>query len=460
LVQAESVTHTLVYTYNGDGVRVASAVDGDQVQFAMDQVGLPQVLVEITGTHVITYLYGLARLAQLEGGETEWFLGDALGSVRQLVDGDGEVILAREYSPFGELLSESGTGSSGYAFTGEQWDKDVGLLFLRARRYDPAVGRFVSKDPWSGITQKPGTLNRYTYVLNNSPNGLDPSGMICIFGFGNCDEEPDLAAIMANLPFYIVQEDFCLPGDWGCWGGIEYGKENTEWLARIYKYQATYVPMPLDDYEISLVETYADRYGIPPELLAATLETEIYDDTSWHDPVVDTVLWTLCGLAESPLIGSLSTLLVTAGEYGPIGWRLKNNRPVFVGWGPGMAQFHTATAREVERYVQATGLPALEPGRPHYVERVRILAETEGSIRYTAAYLRMLADLRTDTPGPHYNDLDDVDMQIIYGGFRAGVGKGKSYDSVESFQQAAAPGDWGIRLAPHLLRWQEYYGSP
>jgi hypothetical protein len=151
--------------------------------------------------------------------------------------------------------------------------------------------------------------------------------------------------------------------------------------------------MPLSEQGISLVRFYADQYGIPPALLAATLEAEIYEDTSWYDPIVDPVLWTMCEFAHDPLIGFLPALLVTAGEYGPIGWRLNTyKRPIFVGWGPGIAQFHTATARKVERYIETTGLPALGSERPHCIERVRILAETEGSVKYTAAYLRMLAD--------------------------------------------------------------------
>jgi len=159
LAGAQNITNTLVYTYNGDGVRVAMAVDGVETRWAQDTVGLAQVLMETSGGAETIYLYGHARLAQVEGDTFEWFLGDALGSVRQVVDDGGEVVLARDYSPFGVVRSESGTGSSGYGFTGEQWDTDVELLFLRARFYDPSDGRFVSVDPWEGSVQQPGTLH-------------------------------------------------------------------------------------------------------------------------------------------------------------------------------------------------------------------------------------------------------------------------------------------------------------
>jgi RHS repeat-associated protein len=135
------------------------------------------VLVETSGGAETIYLYGHARLAQVEGADAEWFLGDALSSVRQVVDDGGEVVLARDYSPFGVVLSESGTGGSGYGFTGEQWDSYMRYLYLRARWYSPSVGRFVSVDPWEGSIQQPGTPHKYVYVQNNAPNYTDPTGM-------------------------------------------------------------------------------------------------------------------------------------------------------------------------------------------------------------------------------------------------------------------------------------------
>ncbi len=51
-----------------------------------------------------------------------------------------------------------------------------GLCFLRARYYDPAIGRFLSQDPMTGRPQEPQAINRYPYVLNNPVNLLDPAG--------------------------------------------------------------------------------------------------------------------------------------------------------------------------------------------------------------------------------------------------------------------------------------------
>jgi RHS repeat-associated protein len=177
LVQAESITNTVVYTYNGNGVRVATAVDGIETRYVQDiSIGLEQVLVETTGENVTLYTYGIARLAQVQGSAFEWFLGDALGSVRQVVDNSGDVLLAQGYTPFGLVHSESGTGSSGYGFTGEQADP-TGLVYLRARYYDPRLGRFVGVDLFPGYAELPATLHGYLYCLNNPVNAVDPGGL-------------------------------------------------------------------------------------------------------------------------------------------------------------------------------------------------------------------------------------------------------------------------------------------
>jgi RHS repeat-associated protein len=54
---------------------------------------------------------------------------------------------------------------------------DAGLLFLRARYYDPGSGRFVSRDPFAGYLRLPQTQNEYVYVVNRSTLFIDPSGL-------------------------------------------------------------------------------------------------------------------------------------------------------------------------------------------------------------------------------------------------------------------------------------------
>jgi RHS repeat-associated protein len=88
------------------------------------------------------------------------------------------------YDVFGALRSQVGTSANPYRFTGELQDSQAarGLYYLRARYYDPALSRFLSRDPPSGFTGMPQSLNRYVYVYNNPTLLIDPYGY---FGLGD-----------------------------------------------------------------------------------------------------------------------------------------------------------------------------------------------------------------------------------------------------------------------------------
>jgi RHS repeat-associated protein len=102
---------------------------------------------------------------------------DALGSVLALTDELGDVTDTYEYNEYGALIASTGTSHNPYRFTGQQWDGDSGLYYLRARYYDPVTGRFLSIDLINKI------LDKYGYVRNNPVNYIDPTGKgIGLFG--------------------------------------------------------------------------------------------------------------------------------------------------------------------------------------------------------------------------------------------------------------------------------------
>ncbi len=146
--------------------------NGATTNYAIDLAGgLTQALAD--GTNV--YLYGNGRIAQYQGVQAEYFLGDALGSVRQLADGNGNVTLVKRYEPYGELLDGAGSGGTRYGFANE-WTDATGLVYLRARYYAPRQGRFTSRDTWQGDYGRPVTFNRWLYVSANPILFVDPSG--------------------------------------------------------------------------------------------------------------------------------------------------------------------------------------------------------------------------------------------------------------------------------------------
>ncbi len=160
------------YAYNGLGDRLQESVDGLTTTFRMDlNTGLTQALSDGTDT----YLYGLERIAQVNG-EAEYFLGDALGSVRQMTDEAGQVTYLRAYDPYGVVRETGGTGQTEYGFTNEYISQ--GLVYLRARYYSSATGRFLTRDTWDGDINSPMSYNPWNYVQSNPVNYIDPTGQM------------------------------------------------------------------------------------------------------------------------------------------------------------------------------------------------------------------------------------------------------------------------------------------
>ena len=62
-----------------------------------------------------------------------------------------------------------------HLYSGEQTDP-TGLQYLRARYYDPAIGRFNRLDPFAGNFEDPQSLHKYLYCHADPINGIDPSG--------------------------------------------------------------------------------------------------------------------------------------------------------------------------------------------------------------------------------------------------------------------------------------------
>lgn len=69
-----------------------------------------------------------------------------------------------------------GTASAGPAYTGHVNDVDTGVIYMQARYYDPAIGRFLSMDPVALDGKNLFGFNRYAYGNNNPVMNIDPDG--------------------------------------------------------------------------------------------------------------------------------------------------------------------------------------------------------------------------------------------------------------------------------------------
>jgi RHS repeat-associated protein len=185
---------TYTYTYNGLNNRVATITNGIIERYVLDQAaGLVQVLQD--GDYA--YLYGNARIAQKTATEAGYYLTDALGSVRQMVDVGGDVVLSRSYEPYGEVLAGQGTNPTPYGYTGEWTSSSTNLLYLRARWYSLLFSRFLTKDTWRGNDSTPINFNLWVYADSNPVNRTDPSGQCS--GIPKDPKNPDLLCWIAII---------------------------------------------------------------------------------------------------------------------------------------------------------------------------------------------------------------------------------------------------------------------
>ena len=175
LVRAQSITATIVYTYTADGLRVGQAVAGAVTTYAWDWASaVPELLSQSTNHQSTAYLVGHETLGWWDGAAWAYILADGLGSVRQAADATGAVAATREWDPYGV---EVGGWRGGPGYTGEWQDADVGLVYLRARWYQPTTGRFTTEDPAPGYARIPRSLHIYVYAWGNPVNLTDPAGL-------------------------------------------------------------------------------------------------------------------------------------------------------------------------------------------------------------------------------------------------------------------------------------------
>jgi RHS repeat-associated protein len=125
------------------------------------------------------YLRGPAAdlvFAQEDGtGTTRWQLTDHLGTVRDLVDGNGATVNHVRYDSFGNVIGQTSPLTTGrYLFTGREFDIQTGLYYYRARYYAADMGRFIGEDPL-GVAGP--DSNAYRYVKNGPVSFLDPQGL-------------------------------------------------------------------------------------------------------------------------------------------------------------------------------------------------------------------------------------------------------------------------------------------
>jgi RHS repeat-associated protein len=178
LISVNNGTTLSKYEYDAFGSRVSSTTDGVKTNYLTAPIwGLPDVLMEYDNAGNITadYTQGLGLVRSRRDGKEGFYHSDGLGSTRIITDNVGLITDRYTYDAFGVLIAQNGTFGNSFQFAGEQTD-GTELQYLRARYYDPMIGRFISKDAFGGFIEDPMSQNAYLYANANPVNYTDPSG--------------------------------------------------------------------------------------------------------------------------------------------------------------------------------------------------------------------------------------------------------------------------------------------
>jgi len=179
LVAVETPGGTLGYAYDADGIRISATVNGLETGCLIDpNRDYAQVLAEIDGqgAATATYTYGTDLISQDRLGQTHFYHYDGHGSTTALSDQSATITDTYAYEAFGNLIARTGTTTNYQRYSGERYDPNLGFIYLRARHYNPSIGRFHTMDTWQGNGQDPITLHKYLYANANPVMGVDPSG--------------------------------------------------------------------------------------------------------------------------------------------------------------------------------------------------------------------------------------------------------------------------------------------
>jgi RHS repeat-associated protein len=162
-----------VYTYNGEDLRTSQTIAGTTSYLTWDtSESVPLVLSDQTNS----YIYGPGGLPVEQVTASEAFLylhHDEQGSTRLITSHNSKVEAYYAYGPYGALTQYTGTATTPLGYDGQYTSSDTGLIYMRARTYDPATGQFLSPDPLEAITGEP-----YNYAGDDPVNRSDPSGLV------------------------------------------------------------------------------------------------------------------------------------------------------------------------------------------------------------------------------------------------------------------------------------------
>ena len=186
------------YEYYSDGLRLSKTVNGAKSSYIWTDNNLS---MEIKSDEVISYAKapGYMRTGSSKDSlyrNDKLYLFNGHGDVTSMVDKSGKVTKTYSYDAFGNEVNRDKNDTNPFRYCGEYWDNETESIYLRARYYNPSIGRFTTEDThWNSTnliygdkeykkdeTKYPDvnaiiqSSNLYVYCMSNPIIYEDPKG--------------------------------------------------------------------------------------------------------------------------------------------------------------------------------------------------------------------------------------------------------------------------------------------
>ena len=161
------------YAYNGESLRASQTIKGTTSYLTWNMSEGPPLLLN-DGTN--NYIYGPSGLPieQINNstGTVTYLHHDQSGSIRLLTGSTGTVTGKCTYSTYGAPTCE-GSSTTPLGYDAQYTSSDTGLVYMRARVYDPATAQFLTVDPLDAISGQP-----YSYAGDSPLTYGDSLGLL------------------------------------------------------------------------------------------------------------------------------------------------------------------------------------------------------------------------------------------------------------------------------------------
>jgi|GEM_PF-2373808 len=170
---------TINYAYDPFGDRVSKTTpDGIETRYILDGDNVLQELdvnntrvVQYTATEVMDSWLGMHR-----NGQNYTYHQDGLNSTMALSNATGNIANKYTYEAYGKIKTQTENIANPYTYTGRELDPIADLYYYRTRYYEAGIGRFIVKDFFQGLMERPMSINKYGYVEGNPILYNDPNG--------------------------------------------------------------------------------------------------------------------------------------------------------------------------------------------------------------------------------------------------------------------------------------------